>query len=135
MEVCLDYCHIWIKHLDKSDNFFSQSDCFAPQTKKIAQAQSTSNKSENFFTQSVYPFNESDFFSVNRVFYGFISRHSNLEPCRLRSSFLNWTLKFRPFAREKMMVGPELLEGRIGRRARPRTDVLCRAGTDAVPAL
>jgi hypothetical protein len=42
----------------------------------IAQAQSTSDKSDHFFSQSVYPFNESDIFSVNLVSYGFISRHS-----------------------------------------------------------
>jgi intracellular septation protein A len=35
--------------------------CFAPQT-KIAQAQTTSTKAIIFFSQSVCPFNESDFF-------------------------------------------------------------------------
>jgi hypothetical protein len=48
--------------------FFSANQltyCFAPQT-KIAQAQ---NKSDHFFSQSVCPFNESDIFSANRVFY------------------------------------------------------------------
>jgi hypothetical protein len=55
--------------------------CFAPQT-KIAQAQTTSTKAIIFFSQSVYPFNESDIFSANRVSYCYdvfhlcTSRHS-----------------------------------------------------------
>jgi hypothetical protein len=48
MEVGLDYYHIW-KWV-------------------IAQAQ---NKSENFFSQSVYPLTKAIFFSPNRVFYCF----------------------------------------------------------------